>query len=162
MYENSLVNNHKITLNPRALGTITRIADKGSYSVDDIVLETEFDGKTTQHSLMQIWPVRAPRPVADKLTADYPLLTGQRVLDALFPYVISPCGSQFCSLHPPVAFKVERLQFLEHSVPARLSSLKLSPSFRIAISLFMLVAENEAMRWLKVSESECGLGTPRD
>lgn len=72
-------------LNPRALGTITRIADKGNYSVDDVVLETEFDGKTTQHSLMQIWPVRAPRPVADKLTADHPLLTGQRVLDALFP-----------------------------------------------------------------------------
>lgn len=85
MHENSLVSHHKIILNPRALGTITRIADKGSYSVDDVVLETEFDGKTTKHSLMQIWPVRAPRPVADKLTADYPLLTGQRVLDALFP-----------------------------------------------------------------------------
>ena len=85
MHENSLVSQHKIILNPRALGTITRIADKGSYSVDDVVLETEFDGKATKHSLMQIWPVRAPRPVADKLTADYPLLTGQRVLDALFP-----------------------------------------------------------------------------
>jgi len=36
---------------------------------------------------MQIWPVRAARPVADKLTADYPLLTGQRVLDSLFPCV---------------------------------------------------------------------------
>lgn len=34
---------------------------------------------------MQLWPVRAPRPVAEKLTADYPLLTGQRILDALFP-----------------------------------------------------------------------------
>ena len=36
---------------------------------------------------MQLWPVRAPRPVADKQTADYPLLTGQRILDALFPLV---------------------------------------------------------------------------
>ena len=36
--------------------------------------------------MMQLWPVRAPRPVAQKLTADYPLLTGQRILDALFPY----------------------------------------------------------------------------
>lgn len=34
---------------------------------------------------MQLWPVRAPRPVAEKSTADYPLLTGQRILDALFP-----------------------------------------------------------------------------
>jgi V-type H+-transporting ATPase subunit A len=53
----------------------------------DVVLETEFDGKTTKHTLMQLWPVRAPRPVAEKHTADFPLLTGQRILDALFPCV---------------------------------------------------------------------------
>jgi V-type H+-transporting ATPase subunit A len=35
---------------------------------------------------MQLWPVRAPRPTVEKLRADFPLLTGQRVLDALFPY----------------------------------------------------------------------------
>lgn len=52
-------------------------------------METEFEGKTTKHSLMQLWPVRAPRPVAEKHTADYPLITGQRILDALFPYVPS-------------------------------------------------------------------------
>lgn len=34
MYENSLVDNHKILLPPRAMGTITRIADKGSYSIE--------------------------------------------------------------------------------------------------------------------------------
>ena len=39
--------------------------------------------------MMQLWPVRAPRPVAEKLTADYPLLTGQRILDALFPWVLA-------------------------------------------------------------------------
>ena len=36
---------------------------------------------------MQLWPVRAPRPVAEKHMADFPLLTGQRILDALFPCV---------------------------------------------------------------------------
>ncbi|KAL1745456.1 ATP synthase alpha/beta family, nucleotide-binding domain-containing protein [Schizophyllum fasciatum] len=87
VYENSLVNNHKIMLPPRALGTISHIAEKGSYKVDDVVLETEFDGKTTKHTLMQLWPVRAPRPVTEKHTADHPLLTGQRILDALFPCV---------------------------------------------------------------------------
>lgn len=35
----------------------------------------------------QIWPVRKPRPVAEKLPANHPLLTGQRVLDGLFPAV---------------------------------------------------------------------------
>nr|WGL47556.1 V-type H+-transporting ATPase subunit A [Flammulina filiformis] len=87
VYENSLVDNHKIMLPPRARGTISWIADKGSYAVDDIVLETEFDGKKTKHTLMQTWPVRAPRPVTEKQTADHPLLTGQRILDALFPCV---------------------------------------------------------------------------
>ncbi|KAF7295176.1 TFP1p-H+-ATPase V1 domain 69 kDa catalytic subunit [Mycena indigotica] len=87
VYENSLVDNHKIMLSPRALGTITHIAEKGSYAVNDVVLETEFEGKTTKHTLMQLWPVRAPRPVTEKQTADYPLLTGQRILDALFPCV---------------------------------------------------------------------------
>lgn len=72
-------------LSPRALGTITHIAEKGSYSVDETVLETEFEGQTTKHSMMQLWPVRAPRPVAEKQTANFPLLTGQRILDALFP-----------------------------------------------------------------------------
>ncbi|CAE6412664.1 unnamed protein product, partial [Rhizoctonia solani] len=87
VYENSLVDNHKIMLPPRALGTITSIAEKGSYTVEDTVLEVEFDGKKTQHSMMHLWPVRAPRPTATKLTADYPLFTGQRVLDSLFPCV---------------------------------------------------------------------------
>ena len=39
------------------------------------------------HILLQVWPVRQMRPVADKVAANFPLLTGQRVLDALFPYV---------------------------------------------------------------------------
>ena len=52
------------------------------------MLETEFEGKASKHTMMQLWPVRAPRPVAEKQTADYPLLTGQRILDALFPSVI--------------------------------------------------------------------------
>ncbi|KAJ8560159.1 hypothetical protein K7X08_004217 [Anisodus acutangulus] len=40
-----------------------------------------------QFTMLQSWPVRTPRPVASKLAADTPLLTGQRVLDALFPSV---------------------------------------------------------------------------
>ena len=35
----------------------------------------------------QVWPVRQPRPVTEKLPANHPLLTGQRVLDGLFPAV---------------------------------------------------------------------------
>ncbi|SMN18301.1 similar to Saccharomyces cerevisiae YDL185W VMA1 Subunit A of the eight-subunit V1 peripheral membrane domain of the vacuolar H+-ATPase [Maudiozyma saulgeensis] len=87
IFENSLLDNHKILLPPRARGTITWIAPAGEYTVDEKVLEVEFDGKKSEYSMYHTWPVRVPRPVAEKLSADYPLLTGQRVLDALFPCV---------------------------------------------------------------------------
>ncbi|KAJ5775086.1 uncharacterized protein N7511_000097 [Penicillium nucicola] len=87
VFENSLVNDHKILLPPRARGTITRISPAGSYTVEEKLLEVEFDGKKTEYGMMQTWPVRVPRPVSDKLSADAPFIVGQRVLDALFPSV---------------------------------------------------------------------------
>ncbi|KAK6513971.1 H(+)-transporting V1 sector ATPase subunit A [Arthrobotrys conoides] len=87
VFENSLMNDHQILLPPRARGTITYIAEKGSYNVTDKVLEVEFDGKKQSFTMMHTWPVRVPRPVAEREQADYPLFTGQRVLDALFPSV---------------------------------------------------------------------------
>ena len=87
VYENSLLDDHKILLPPRARGTITRIAEKGSYKVDEKILEVEFDGKKTEYSMMHTWPVRVPRPTTEKLAADKPFIVGQRVLDALFPSV---------------------------------------------------------------------------
>ncbi|KAI7985683.1 hypothetical protein LOK49_LG14G02287 [Camellia lanceoleosa] len=68
--------------------SITYIAPAGQYSLKDTVLELEFQGVKKQITMLQTWPVRTPRPVASKLAADTPLLTGQRVLDALFPSVL--------------------------------------------------------------------------
>lgn len=87
IFENSLLDNHKILLPPRARGTITWLAPAGEYTVDEKILEVEFDGVKYDYSMFHTWPVRVPRPVAEKLSADHPLLTGQRVLDALFPCV---------------------------------------------------------------------------
>jgi len=87
VYENSLLSDHKILLPPRARGTITRIADAGQYTVDEKILELEFDGKKTEYSMMHNWPVRVPRPVNDKLSSNEPFIVGQRVLDSLFPSV---------------------------------------------------------------------------
>ncbi|XP_013399710.1 V-type proton ATPase catalytic subunit A [Lingula anatina] len=86
VYENNLIK-HKIMLPPKARGTVTWMADPGNYTVNDVILETEFDGEKSQYTMLQVWPVRQMRPVADKLAANHPLLTGQRVLDALFPCV---------------------------------------------------------------------------
>ncbi|KAI9105432.1 ATP synthase alpha/beta family, nucleotide-binding domain-containing protein [Phlyctochytrium arcticum] len=87
VYENSFITNHCIMLPPKAAGTITYIAPKGQYNLTQTILEIDFNGEKSKHTMLQTWPVRTPRPVTDKLAADYPLTTGQRVLDALFPCV---------------------------------------------------------------------------
>ena len=87
VFENSLLFDHKILLPPRARGTITRMPKKGSYTVDEKILEVEFEGKKTEYGMLQQWPVRVPRPVAEKESSNEPFIVGQRVLDALFPGV---------------------------------------------------------------------------
>jgi len=84
--ENDLIT-HKIMVAPKARGQITYIAPAGDYSLVDVVLELEFGEQKSKYTMLQVWPVRQARPVAEKLRADRPLLTGQRVLDALFPVV---------------------------------------------------------------------------
>ena len=84
VYESSLVD-HKIMLSPKAMGTVTYLAEPGNYSLDDTILELEFEGETKRYTMMHTWPVRTPRPVNEKLAAINPLITGQRVLDSLFP-----------------------------------------------------------------------------
>jgi V-type H+-transporting ATPase subunit A len=87
VFENSLFNDHKILLPPRARGTITRIAPAGQYTVEEKLLEIEFNGQKSEHGMMHSWPVRVPRPVNEKLPSDAPFIVGQRVLDSLFPSV---------------------------------------------------------------------------
>jgi len=84
--ENNLIK-HSMMLPPKARGTVTYLAAPGNYTIKDVVLETEFDGEKTSYTMVQVWPVRQPRPVTEKLPANHPLLTGQRVLDGLFPCV---------------------------------------------------------------------------
>jgi vacuolar-type H+-ATPase catalytic subunit A/Vma1 len=87
VYENAFLSDHKILLPPRARGTITRIAEKGSYTIGEPILELEFDGQKSEYSMYHNWPVRVPRPSLERLDSDQPLIVGQRVLDALYPSV---------------------------------------------------------------------------
>ncbi|XP_075958220.1 V-type proton ATPase catalytic subunit A-like isoform X1 [Anarhichas minor] len=86
VFENSLIK-HKMMLPPRNRGTVTYLAPPGNYDISDVVLELEFESVKEKFTMMQVWPVRQIRPVTEKLPANHPLLTGQRVLDALFPCV---------------------------------------------------------------------------
>lgn len=87
VHENSLLT-HKILVPPGARGTVSYIAPAGEYNIEDEVLVLEFGDTKKSYTMLQLWPVRSPRPTAAKLLANTPLLTGQRVLDALFPSVL--------------------------------------------------------------------------
>jgi len=72
---------------PKANGVVVKIAPAGSYKAEDAVYTLEYEGKEKDYGMIHSWPVRVPRPTTEKLAGDTPLLTGQRVLDALFPCV---------------------------------------------------------------------------
>ena len=74
---------HKIMVPPYVRGrSLTKIAEAGSYTIEDLIAETDLGEKIT---LAQYWPVRKPRPYAQKMTVSQPLITGQRVIDVFFP-----------------------------------------------------------------------------
>jgi V/A-type H+-transporting ATPase subunit A len=72
---------HKIMVPPNVSGTVEEIKS-GKFKVEDTICVLS-DG--TELSMMQKWPVRLPRPVNNKFIPRRPLITGQRILDGLFP-----------------------------------------------------------------------------
>ena len=75
---------HKIMLPNKMSGKIVEIAE-GDYTVKDTVYKVETEKGVVELTLMQSWPVRVGRPYKRKLSPDIPLVTGQRVIDTLFP-----------------------------------------------------------------------------
>ncbi len=75
---------HKIMLPPKSAGTVTEITE-GDFTVDDTVYKIDNGSGTEELTLKQSWPVRVGRPYKRKLSPDIPLVTGQRVIDTLFP-----------------------------------------------------------------------------
>ena len=88
VYENELFNEHRIMVAPNIRGRIISLEAAGNYTVADpiAVIET-VNGERKSINMSHFWPVRNPRPAKEKLPGNNPLLTGQRVLDALFPTV---------------------------------------------------------------------------
>lgn len=75
---------HKIMVPYGVRGIVTSISD-GDFTVDETVCVINGDKGKRELTLMQKWPVRRGRPYAKKLSPDKPLITGQRVIDTLFP-----------------------------------------------------------------------------
>ncbi|MBP7120632.1 MAG: ATP synthase subunit A [Methanolinea sp.] len=73
---------HRIMVPPNVKGGTVKSIKAGSFTVDEIVCTLD---NGAQIAMMQKWPVRVPRPVTEKMNPTIPLITGQRILDGLFP-----------------------------------------------------------------------------
>ena len=77
---------HRVMLAPDLCGTVQSVQPDGAYRVlDTVAVLLTDDGREVELNLTQAWPIRTPRPVQKRLPADRPLITGQRVIDTVFP-----------------------------------------------------------------------------
>jgi V/A-type H+-transporting ATPase subunit A len=77
---------HKSMVPPYIKGTVIDVAASGKYTINDtIVTLQKDDGTHIDLSLTQKWPIREPRPTASRYGTTKPLVTGQRIMDTLFP-----------------------------------------------------------------------------
>ena len=75
---------HKIMVPPNVRGRLAWIFE-GDANIVTPIAKLEKDGKTIELPMLQKWPVRKGRPYAEKLAPSVPMVTGQRVIDTLFP-----------------------------------------------------------------------------
>jgi V/A-type H+/Na+-transporting ATPase subunit A len=79
---------------PDAGGRVVEVASAGAYTDRQIVCRLiGAGGREHALSMSHRWPVRRPRPAAARLAVDAPLLTGQRIIDALFPVARGSCAA---------------------------------------------------------------------
>jgi len=89
VYENALVRDHRILVPPNVSGELKSLVGPGEYTLEDVIgVCVDAKGREVPLRMSHYWPVRRPRPCIEKLPAQTPLLTGQRVLDSLFPAVL--------------------------------------------------------------------------
>lgn len=77
---------HRVMLPPGMSGEIIRAVPDGGYTIsDELAVICTADGTEQSLTMTQKWPIRIPRPIAKRYPAERPLVTGQRILDTLFP-----------------------------------------------------------------------------
>lgn len=77
---------HRVMLPPDAEGEVISVMPDGEYTIEDALLTLKApDGSLRPVPMLQKWPIRVPRPIRRRIPASVPLLTGQRILDTLFP-----------------------------------------------------------------------------
>ena len=77
---------HRCMIPPTLYGTVVEAAENGKYSINQCILKVKDDkDKVHELTLVQKWPIKTARPVAERLPISVPLITGQRIFDTLFP-----------------------------------------------------------------------------
>ena len=77
---------HKSMVPPNIDGKVLEVCDDGLYTINDTIVKIQDkDGNIIALSLAQKWPIRVPRPTNTRCAANIPLITGQRIIDTLFP-----------------------------------------------------------------------------
>ncbi len=77
---------HHIMLPPDSPGgRVVAVEKEGDYDLEHPIATLEKDGRRYEAKMYHYWPVRRPRPLKEKLDPEIPLITGQRVIDTLFP-----------------------------------------------------------------------------
>ena len=77
---------HKCMIPPHLHGTVVSVREDGPYTIEEPLLTLDTgNGQTVEIPMTQKWPIRTPRPVSQRFAASVPLVTGQRIIDTMFP-----------------------------------------------------------------------------
>ncbi|MFA6627514.1 MAG: V-type ATP synthase subunit A [Bacilli bacterium] len=77
---------HRLMIPLYLKGVVMSIAPVGDYTIHDVILTLKDEaGELHELTFLQKWPIKTPRPVTQRLPISIPLISGQRVIDTLFP-----------------------------------------------------------------------------
>lgn len=82
----TLLIEHRMMVPPNLSGTVTEVVEDGVYTINDCVVKLKDDNEEVHElTLCQKWPIKIDRPIKKRLPISIPLITGQRVIDTMFP-----------------------------------------------------------------------------
>jgi len=84
---------HRVMVPPDIEGRLSWVAPEGEYTIEEPIARVKTGEGERELTMLQRWPVRHPRPIALRLEPKVPLITGQRVLDTLFPQAKGGTGA---------------------------------------------------------------------
>lgn len=77
---------HRLMIPPDKRGTVVEVMADGEYTINDCVVKYEDqEGQIQELTLVQKWPIKIDRPIKKRLPISIPLITGQRIIDTIFP-----------------------------------------------------------------------------